>query len=133
MAKVVPCLVTPSPTEAEHKAADVQTRLASEVFVGREREMQVLRTAFIEADAGRERLVLLTGEPGIGKTRLASELAAHARLHGAQVFISRCYEDEGAPPFWPWVQIVRGAIGARPPNAPSGDGSRRRCHRPGGP
>ncbi|MBI3802016.1 MAG: AAA family ATPase [Deltaproteobacteria bacterium] len=86
-----------------------------DIFVGRERELQVLRTAFADADAGRGRLVLLTGEPGIGKTRLASELATSAYLHGVQVFISRCYEGEGAPPFWPWVQIVRAAISARDP------------------
>lgn len=77
------------------------------VFVGREREMAALHTAFDEAVAGRGRLALLVGEPGIGKTRTAHELAAHARVQGARVFSGRCYEGEGAPPFWPWVQIVR--------------------------
>lgn len=77
------------------------------VFVGREREMAALHTAFDEAVAGRGRLALLVGESGIGKTRTAHELAAHARVQGARVFSGRCYEGEGAPPFWPWVQIVR--------------------------
>src|SRR5262245_60168345 len=81
--------------------------LTDGVFVGREREMAALRANLEDAFTGCGRLVLLVGEPGIGKTRTAHELAAHARLQGAQVFTGRCYEGDGAPPFWPWVQIVR--------------------------
>jgi MoxR-like ATPase len=49
------------------------------VFIGRERELTALRTAFEHSDAGQGRLVLLVGEPGIGKTRTAAEFAAQAR------------------------------------------------------
>ena len=76
-------------------------------FVGREQEMAALRSSLENAVSGRGRLMLLVGEPGIGKTRTADELATYARSRNAQVFIGRCYEGEGAPPFWPWVQIVR--------------------------
>jgi predicted ATPase len=69
--------------------------------------MATLRANFEDTLAGCGRLVLLVGEPGIGKTRTAHELATYACTRGAQVFIGRSYEGDGAPPFWPWVQIVR--------------------------
>ncbi len=50
---------------------------------------------------------MLAGEPGIGKTRTAQELASHAETLGAQVLWGRCYEEDGAPPYWPWVEPVR--------------------------
>jgi DNA-binding winged helix-turn-helix (wHTH) protein/tetratricopeptide (TPR) repeat protein len=81
-------------------------------FVGREQEMAELRKNLEDALSGRGRLVLLTGEPGIGKTRTAEELANDARLRNAQVLIGKCYEGEGAPPFWPWVQITRAYLSA---------------------
>ena len=78
-------------------------------FVGRESEMNTLRGALEAALAGRGRLELLMGEPGIGKTRTLEELAAEARGRGAHVLTGRCYEGEGAPAFWPWVQVLRDA------------------------
>ena len=50
------------------------------------------------------------GEPGIGKTRTALELATYAGLRQAQVLWGRCYEGEGAPPYWPWVQDIRSYV-----------------------
>jgi len=82
-------------------------RLARGIFVGREREKNVLRGALEEALAGQGQLVQLAGEPGIGKTRIAEEIAVYARLRKAEVLWGRCYEGEGAPTFWPWVQIIR--------------------------
>src|SRR6266481_4525903 len=76
-------------------------------FVGRDREMALLRGGVDEAHAGRGRFVLLAGEPGIGKTRTAEEVATYARERGMQVLWGRCYEGEGAPAFWPWVQVLR--------------------------
>lgn len=76
-------------------------------FVGRDDAMRTLRAALTDAEAGRSRLVLLAGEPGIGKTRTAAEIAATARADGALVLTGRCHEGEGAPAFWPWVQVLR--------------------------
>jgi ATP/maltotriose-dependent transcriptional regulator MalT len=76
-------------------------------FVGRERELGLLRGMLNDARAGRGGVAFITGEPGIGKTRLAEEFAADARRSGATVVWGRCHEGEGAPAFWPWVQIVR--------------------------
>jgi predicted ATPase len=55
-------------------------------------------------------LVMLVGEPGIGKTRTAQELMGFAGRMGAHVLWGRCYEGEGAPPYWPWVQILRASL-----------------------
>ena len=63
--------------------------------------------ALQDAAGGQGRLFLLSGEPGIGKSRLAEELARHARAHGAHVLIGRCWEAGGAPAFWPWLQSLR--------------------------
>ena len=83
---------------------------ASRAFVGRRQELRILHAAVDEATAGRGRLLLLAGEPGVGKTCTAEEVVAYARRRGAQVLWSRCYESEGAPAFWPWIQIVRAGI-----------------------
>jgi len=50
---------------------------------------------------------MLVGEPGSGKTRMTEQLAIYARLCNAQVLTGSCYEGEGAPAFWPWLQIIR--------------------------
>ncbi len=79
----------------------------SSLFVGRQREMAELRSALDDAIAGHGRLVMLAGEPGIGKTRTAQELASYAEHQGAQVLWGWCYEYRGAPPYWPWLQCIR--------------------------
>ena len=50
---------------------------------------------------------MLAGEPGIGKTRTATEFAAYAETQGAQVYWGWCDEGEGAPPYWLWVLAIR--------------------------
>ena len=57
--------------------------------------------------SGRGGLVLVGGEPGIGKSRLAESLAGHASARGAHVLVGRCWEAGGAPAYWPWVQVLR--------------------------
>ena len=89
----------------------------SDPFVGRLRELAILRDAFEQVVAGRGRLVMLAGEPGIGKTRTARELALHAEQHGATVLWGHCHEEAGAPPYWPWVQIFRSALRSGDPGA----------------
>jgi DNA-binding SARP family transcriptional activator/tetratricopeptide (TPR) repeat protein len=76
-------------------------------FVGRERELAELRAGLGEVFAGRGRIFLLQGEPGIGKSALAEELAAHASGRGASVLVGRCWEAGGAPAYWPWTQSLR--------------------------
>ncbi|MGI8807693.1 MAG: ATP-binding protein [Acidimicrobiales bacterium] len=75
-----------------------------------------------ETKGGRGGVVLIEGEPGIGKTRLVEELAGIAREAGMAVVWSRCAETAGAPPFWPWIQVLR-AIAVPGRTGPDADGS----------
>ncbi len=78
-----------------------------DLFVGRRHEMDELKAALEDALTGLGRLVMLVGEPGIGKTRTAAELSAYSRLRGARVMWGRCHESIGTPPYWVWMQIIR--------------------------
>jgi hypothetical protein len=78
-------------------------------FVGRVQELQELRAALGEAAARHGCLLLVTGEPGIGKSRLMEELARQLPEQGWQVLVGRCWEHGGAPAYWPWMQVVRAA------------------------
>src|SRR5438552_3206851 len=75
-------------------------------FVGREREMQALQAALDDACAGRGRLIMLGGEPGIGKTRTAEEFVQTARRQGALVLWGGCHEGEWAPPYGPFAEAL---------------------------
>jgi AAA ATPase domain len=76
-------------------------------FVGRDAERAWLSAALGSALGGQGQLVLVAGEPGIGKSRLARELSEEAQADGWQVLWGRSWEEDGAPSFWPWVQVVR--------------------------
>jgi tetratricopeptide (TPR) repeat protein len=76
-------------------------------FVGRAQELTAIELAIADATAGKCSLVLVAGEPGIGKTRLADAACDHARSAGFHVAWGRCWETGGAPPLWPWAQLVR--------------------------
>jgi tetratricopeptide (TPR) repeat protein len=72
-----------------------------------------LRSGLADATSGRGRLggvFLISGEPGIGKTRLADELAADAASRGMRVVWGRCWEGGGAPAYLPWVDVLRSLI-----------------------
>jgi DNA-binding CsgD family transcriptional regulator len=80
-------------------------------IVGRRYELGLLRGWLDQARAGAGRLVLCSGEAGIGKTRLAQEVAGLALAAGATVAWGRCVETQGAPAYWPWRQLLR-SVGA---------------------
>ena len=82
-------------------------------FVGRERELVELTTALENAVEGSGQLVMIAGDPGIGKTRLTEELAESAKTDGFEVHWGRAYEDTGAPPYWSWTQILRSYASSR--------------------
>ncbi|MDQ3548088.1 MAG: AAA family ATPase, partial [Chloroflexota bacterium] len=83
--------------------------------MGRERELALVRHALDRALAGDGRVILLSGEPGIGKTRTAEEFAPSARALGCQVLWSACDEWDGAPAYWPWVQVFRSIVRGHDP------------------
>ena len=79
-----------------------------EPLVGRERELAVAAAALRAADAGSLQVLALSGEPGMGKTRLAAELEAAARAGGALAVWGRGVEDAGA--YAPWVAVLQGVL-----------------------
>jgi len=78
-------------------------------FVGREVERAELRRCLDQVAGGHGALVMIGGEPGVGKTRLAEELMAEAQQRGMTALIGHCYEMEGAPPYIPYVEILEAA------------------------
>lgn len=86
---------------------------AAATLVGRQRELGELAGALPAVAAGQGRLFLLEGEPGIGKTHLVTALGEHAANAGFTVLWGRCWEDGGAPAFWPWTQVLRDLVGER--------------------
>jgi hypothetical protein len=82
------------------------------LFVGRAAELAQIAGALDDAAAGRGRLVVLSGEPGIGKTSLADQATAAAAARGLAVLWGRCWEAGGAPAYWPWLAVLS-ALAAR--------------------
>ncbi len=74
--------------------------------IGREAELKQLTHQLDEALAGTGSLVMIGGEPGIGKTHLISALADTARMRGALVVTGHCYEMEGSPPYSPFIEMI---------------------------
>jgi class 3 adenylate cyclase/tetratricopeptide (TPR) repeat protein len=98
-----------SPVQAAEVLYEIEepgSFLVSTPFVGRAPEMARLTHRLREAQEGRGGLVVLVGEPGIGKTRTTEELAALARGSGMRVLSGRCYEGEWAPPYGPFAEAM---------------------------
>jgi len=116
----------PSRVQEEQRVADSTSRdggnnrsersgAAARLFVGRERELSELTAGLDEAISGRGSLFLLSGEPGIGKTRLAKEVADLAARREARVLWGHAWEGGGQPAYWPWVQILRSYVRSEDP------------------
>ena len=75
-------------------------------LVDREDELATLKSRLDDVLRGEGSLVFVTGEAGIGKTRLLMELKAYAKLRGAMFLGGNCYE-EGAVPYKPWIEVIR--------------------------
>ena len=90
-------------------------------LVGRDDQLSAL-VGLLEQSEEQPVFAVVTGEPGIGKSRLCAELAATATSEGATVLVGRCSQDEGAPPLYPWASVLR-ELGHDLPSgaAPDGD------------
>lgn len=100
------------PATESSPANAVAARHANALFVGRRQEMAELAAALASARSGRGQVMMLAGSGGMGKTRLAQQLAALAEADGVPVLWGRCLEEPGAPPYWPWRQLIRGYLRA---------------------
>jgi tetratricopeptide (TPR) repeat protein len=101
-----------------------------DAFVGRRVEVETLAAMAEDARRGRGSVMLVGGEPGIGKTRLVEETADGALGSGMRVLWGSCWPGDGGPSFWPWIQVLR-AYGRDPEaaavlagTAPAGDVAR---------
>jgi predicted ATPase len=74
--------------------------------VGRESERSTIRAAIDRAVTGHGSIVMLAGEPGVGKTRLAMEMAEYASRVGFRYLVGHCYEREDRFPFLPFAEII---------------------------
>ena len=75
-------------------------------FLGREREMKVLREVLRDSEEGMGRMVLINGEAGIGKTQVLEEFQADARVHGMRILTGRCHESGGRP-YGPFLEALQ--------------------------
>lgn len=85
-------------------------RLAHGVFVGRDAERTSLVHAVDRCLTGRGGVFLIEGEAGIGKTTLGQHMATYAETRDMRVLWGRCHHQEGAPPYWLWIQVLRAAL-----------------------
>jgi tetratricopeptide (TPR) repeat protein len=79
-------------------------------FVGRSRELREIASALRMAQRAHGQVVMLSGEPGIGKTRIADEACAIANELGFATIWGRCWEAGDAPPYWPWLEVLRECV-----------------------
>ena len=79
-------------------------------FVGRETEMLAIRTAIDRALSGHGSLIMLGGGPGVGKSRLAKEMADYAWRVGFRCTVGHCYERDEPFPFLPFVEIIESML-----------------------
>lgn len=77
-------------------------------MVGRGDDLAALVALVDRAQTGAPSYAVLTGDPGIGKSRLAAELVVEARRRGMRALVGRCSQDDGAPPLWPWKSVLDG-------------------------
>jgi hypothetical protein len=103
----------PAPARTDHPQAAPLVLEASPfslaertAFVGRESERGAIRAAIDRALSGRGSLVMLGGGPGVGKTRLAKEMAEYASRVGFRCLVGHCYERDESFPFLPFVEII---------------------------
>ena len=92
------------------RATPNNMRGSDEAFVGRESVLGQLRAALTDARRGSGGLMLLTGEPGIGKTRAAEVFGAEASSLGLPVAWGYCREVGDTPPLWPFTELLRALI-----------------------
>jgi class 3 adenylate cyclase len=83
-------------------------------LVGRDTELATIKAAMDNALGGHGSLLMLVGEPGIGKTRLSEEAGVYARLRGAQTLVGHCHETEAGLPYLPFVEAIRQYVTERP-------------------
>ncbi len=107
LAEVARHNVEPPAQAAPAAPASLLDRIVRGQLIGRQAELQALKELWLRAGQGHAHLALISGEPGIGKTRLAREVQERARSEGAVVLAGGCYEFEAVAPYMPFVEALR--------------------------
>ncbi len=101
----------PAQAPPPDRIPDASAEATIDRLVGRAGELAEIDRVVREVVAtGRGRIVLISGDPGIGKSRLLEAVTATAAAQGLRVGVGRCEEDGGTPPLWPWTQAVRAVL-----------------------
>ncbi len=110
-------------TSTEHPRSEPPARPVESAWplVGRDDQLAAL-VGLLEQSERHPVFAVVTGEPGIGKSRLCAELAAAAAAEGTTVVAGRCSQDEGAPPLYPWARVLS-ELGHALPSEQGTDGS----------
>jgi len=103
-----------APAPPRERAAPGRAAPRGVALVGREAELARLRAAWDAAAAGAGGVAIVSGPPGIGKTRLADALAAEVAARGPRVLVGRGRDGEGVPPFWIFAEVLRQLLAEEP-------------------
>lgn len=107
---------TPAPSNTPAPELSLLERIVRGRLVGRQTELGQLQELWMHAQQeGHSHLALISGEPGVGKTRLAHEVLVSAQLNGAVVLRGGCYEYEAATPYLPFAEALRDWVNTRTP------------------
>ena len=101
----------PGKEPAKETSAPAENPLYRRVFVGREAELKQLQSAFDGAMSGQGALMMVLGEPGIGKTALCEQLATYVTLRGGRTLVGHCYEEGSLSlPYLAFVEAMRSYV-----------------------
>ncbi|MFT3926631.1 MAG: AAA family ATPase [Myxococcales bacterium] len=114
---IAPLLSRSAPPSREGSQEELQLAELDATFVGRTAQVERLLASLRAARRGQGQICLLIGEAGIGKTRLAAQAAAMARVLEADVWSGVCAEGMGTPTLWIWQQVLRWVLHAEGPEA----------------
>jgi hypothetical protein len=98
------------PQRSRRDASFLRVYTKGTVFVGRDEERAILKRALDQAQRGEGKIVLIRGAAGVGKTRIAAEIAAEASERGMLTFVGSCYDRDDPVPFIPFVEILEAAL-----------------------
>jgi eukaryotic-like serine/threonine-protein kinase len=104
--------VTPPPQPVPSAAADQQANpIYRRTFVGREQELKQLENAFDNALSGQGSLLMIVGEPGIGKTTITEQVSTYVAMRGGRTLTGHCYEEGSLSlPYLPFVEAIRAHV-----------------------